>query len=243
MNFLQFNSSDQLAECALQLTMSKLGSSIADYGNAVWVLAGGSTPLSSYNLLASKHQDDIDWAKLWLAVGDERQVDFNSPESNSGVIIPLFDSLPISKDHIVVPEFATNLPAMANNYSMKLSWLPKGSNQLPRFDVIWLGVGEDGHTLSLFPGHEVASSDLVIPVVNAPKEPSRRISLSLTALLQVRYCFILAVGENKAAAVAGLINKQLDLPITLAVAAIEKAGGEVCLLADNLATTGIRSVL
>ncbi len=107
----------------------------------------------------------------------------------------------------------------------------------PRLDVVWIGVGPDGHCLSLFPGRpEVEVRDrLVVPVCGAPKPPPDRVSLTLTALTGAERLLVLAAGAGKAEAVARARAGDQRLPLTRAVAAVERAGGTVTWLLDRAA--------
>ena len=110
----------------------------------------------------------------------------------------------------------------------------------PRLEVAWLGVGPDGHCLSLFPGRpELAVRDrLVVPVHDAPKPPPDRVSLTLSALAGVERLVVLASGAGKAEAVARARAGDQELPITRAVATVEDAGGTVTWLLDRAAAGG-----
>src|SRR5918995_515060 len=107
----------------------------------------------------------------------------------------------------------------------------------PRLEVVWLGVGEDGHCLSLFPGRpelEVADR-LVVPVHDSPKPPPDRISLTLAALAGTERLLVLAAGLGKADPVARARAGDDRLPLTRAVAAVRSGGGSGTWLLDRAA--------
>jgi 6-phosphogluconolactonase len=108
---------------------------------------------------------------------------------------------------------------------------------VPRLEVVWLGVGEDGHCLSLFPGRpEVEVTDrLVVPVHDSPKPPPDRVSLTLAALAGTERLLVLAAGQGKAEPVARARAGDDRLPVTRAVAAVRAAGGSVSWLLDRAA--------
>lgn len=226
-----FNDKTELAESAAKQSTNILRSAIDTYGAATWVLAGGSTPLLAYKIIASNYPDAVDWSKVTVIIGDERIGALDSPDNNWHTIDEIIGKLPTDK---LRPLSDLTAEDAAANYNQKLSALPKADNNLPRLDLVWLGVGEDGHTLSLFPRHEslLPSADLVIPVHNSPKPPSDRISLSLRALQGTQHALILAAGADKKEAVAAA-QKNINLPIALACSIIETHEGKDEWLVDK----------
>lgn len=236
MNLLQFDNNSTLAECAAKLTIDRLKSAISEFGDAVWVLAGGNTPMTCYEVISNKYVDLLDWQKVWFLMGDERHVNTEHSDSNWGAIEEqLLSKLNVSVDHLLPPAYSENLEEMAKNYSASLYRLPANGNGRPRLDVVWLGIGEDGHSLSLFPGNDLSMTDLVMPVSNSPKPPSERISLTLFTLAQARYGLVLATGEAKANAVKKLVDNDMAAPVAQAVEKIESREGTVYLLVDRQA--------
>lgn len=232
MNDVQiFDDKAQLAKAIAKQTIAVLSAAISDYGSATWVLAGGSTPLSAYQIIASDYSGSLDWEKITVIIGDERIGPLDGPDNNWHAIDAVIGKLPTAK---IQP--ASNLSAeqAAKEYSEKLAQLPKADNGLPRFDLVWLGVGQDGHTLSLFPQHNslLPSGDLVIPVHDSPKPPSDRISLSLRALQGIKSAMILASGSEKRPAVQGALSGSSS-PIALAASIIETHEGTVTWFLDK----------
>jgi 6-phosphogluconolactonase len=236
MNLVKFETDVALADQVALTTFSKLKSKIEETGTSTWVLAGGTTPGAAYKVIAEKYASELDWQKVWFILGDERHVDLESPDSNWGQINnALLKRLDHDNDKTLMPDYVDNVESMAKSYVGQIEDLPKSQNNMPRFDVVWLGLGEDGHTLSLFPGQDFTTNELVVPVFYSPKAPKQRISLSLCALKSVDTCLIIASGDAKAEAVKGLMNNDSSLPIVKVVQTIEEAGGEVTLLVDKLA--------
>ncbi|HUO61990.1 MAG TPA: 6-phosphogluconolactonase [Candidatus Bathyarchaeia archaeon] len=224
-----FDDKNLLAKAAARQAVEILNEAIEIYGSAVWVLSGGSTPLSAYELIA-KYKDDVDWPKVTLVMGDERIGRLDGPDSNWHAINRILGALPTEKLRPLSDQSAENA---AKNYSLQLGDLPKIKNGLPRLDLVWLGVGDDGHTLSIFPGHDslLPTNDLVIPIHDSPKPPTDRISLSLRALQGAINVMILVAGADKKAAVAASqINGQT--PVGLATNIVETHGGTVHWLID-----------
>ena len=225
----------QLSKAAADAAIDTLRRTIDSQGAATWVLAGGSTPLAAYQVIATNHTDSLDWSKVTLLLGDERIGPLDSPDNNWHAIDAILTQLPAQR---LRPQVDTSAEEAASNYEQTLLALPTAGNGLPRLDLVWLGVGDDGHTLSLFPNHSslFPSSSLVIPVHDSPKPPSDRISLSLRALQATGEAMVLASGASKQAAVQAALSGSHS-PIALATSIIETHDGKVTWFTDFPATT------
>ena len=162
--------------------------SIADRGLFRLVLAGGSTPEAVYRLLTTA---DTDWSKWEIYFGDERCLPINDPDRNSVMAEEAFLNqigIPSVNIHPIPSEKGAEIAAKEYESIVK--------EALP-FDVVLLGIGEDGHTASLFPGQEHPSGLLVCPVHNAPKPPTDRVSLCVDALNSAETIMVLATGAGK----------------------------------------------
>ena len=174
-------------------------------GGAHVALAGGNTPRRTYELLALRLVDPahVDW---WF--GDERCVPPDDPESNYPLVAEtLFAAaaIPASRVHRIRGEDDPTVAAAA--YGRELAELvPAGASGFPALDVALLGLGEDGHTASLFPGDPAleVTDALAVPVV-AVKPPPQRITLTLPVLRAAREVLILATGAGKKDAVARVL--------------------------------------
>ena len=170
----------------------------ASISEALWkgartlVLAGGTTPRRCYELLSGM---EIEWGRVSVLFGDERCVRPDHPESN----------------YRMAREALLNKVAPATVYRMPAELGPDEGAKLYEqvvatvspLDLVTLGVGEDGHTASLFPGHPALKAQgLVTGIHDSPKPPPERVTLTLNALLAARTVIILATGEGKAEAVA-----------------------------------------
>jgi 6-phosphogluconolactonase len=231
-----------LAEKAATLLIEALASAIRMHGNAVWILAGGSTPGPAYRLLAEKHLHSVNWARVIIGLGDERMVPWDSPESNWRLAEELLlDRLSIPSRQLLRPRTDCSAKEAATAYHKDLELLPKNVQGLPRLDVAWMGVGEDGHTLALFPGHVANDSDnALVAVVNNPFcVPADLISLTYRALRGCAQAVVLAAGSRKADILALAREPTSGLPVARATREIEQAGGEVILLIDRAAAREI----
>jgi 6-phosphogluconolactonase len=229
----------ELAEAAARAAMADLEAAVEAHGTATWVLTGGATPAAAYRRLAAHDlRAGIEWDRVRVAMGDERCVPPEHPDSNWGqAAAALLDHVPIPGHHLLRPQGELGAEAAADAYQATLAALPAAPGGSPRLEVVWLGVGEDGHCLSLFPGlPEVEVSDrLVVPVHDSPKPPPDRVSLTLAALAGTERLLVLAAGPGKAGAVAQAQAGDDRLPVTRAVAAVREAGGSVTWLLDRAA--------
>lgn len=167
-------------------------------------LAGGTTPRRAYVLLAALRPD---WTGVHLWFGDERMVPLDSDDANARMV---HDALvaPAGIPETQVHPVATALGprAACDAYSDALARLvPADPAGLPVLDIAVLGLGEDGHTASLFPGSDALRDTRKICVVveDAPKPPPVRVTLTLAVLNAARTRIVLATGTGKADAVAG----------------------------------------
>jgi 6-phosphogluconolactonase len=231
-----------LAEAAARRAVADLEAAVEAHGSATWVLTGGSTPLAAYRrLAASDLRAGVEWDRVRVAIGDERCVPVGHPDSNWGqAAAALLDHVPLPQHQRL--RIRGELPAdrAADDYQEALGGLPERTAGVPRLEVVWLGVGEDGHCLSLFPGRpEVEVADrLVVAVHHAPKPPPERVSLTLAALAGAERLLVLAAGAAKAGPVARAKAGDQRLPLGRAVEVVRRAGGAVAWLLDRAAAGG-----
>lgn len=206
-----------LAHAAASDAIDTLQQAIDTHGSATWVLAGGTTPEAAYGIIASTYLEDVDWSKVTILIGDERIAPLDSPESNWHQAEQLLLKH-IPQATLLRPKSNETAESGAGEYQKQLASLVKNQAGLPRFDLVWLGMGEDGHTLSLFPNHpDFAPTDqLVIPVHDAPKPPADRLSLTLAALQNSQKTLILSSGNGKAKILEAALSPTSDLPIAQA---------------------------
>lgn len=235
MNEVQtFDDTAQLAEAVAKQTCDALKTAIREYGSAVWVLAGGSTPLPAYRIIAEKYADTIGWSLVTFVMGDERMGPSDGPDNNWHQISQILGHLPAVK---LIPDTDQSAEDSAKEYESQIASLPQGENGVPRLDVVWLGMGADGHTLSLFPSHSsiLPTGGLVTAVHDSPKPPSDRISLTLRAVQGAVSLFIMATGEDKKPAITQAIHGG-HMPIALAVNIVKTHRGNVTWFVDKNAS-------
>jgi 6-phosphogluconolactonase len=231
-----------LAEAAARAAIADIEAACEAHLSCTWVLTGGSTPMAAYQRLASHElRGGVEWDRVRVAMGDERCLPPTDPQSNWGqAAAALLDHVPISEQHRLRLRAEIGAEEAAIEYEAVLRHLPPAALDIPRLEVLWLGVGPDGHCLSLFPGHpEIEITDrLVVPVHDSPKPPPDRVSLTLTALAGVERLLVLASGEEKAEAIARARAGDQRLPIARAVATVQAHGGRVTWLLDHAAASG-----
>ena len=211
MTIQTYDSDVAVAEAAAHITIDALQQAIRQHGRAVWVLAGGTTPNIAYQIIADGYLDRVDWSQVTFVLGDERIGPQDGPDNNWQIIEELFLQH-IPDAHFLRPQSNQVAEDAAADYERHL-------RAIERFDVTWLGMGPDGHTLSLFPDHADFNPDdsrLVVPVHNSPKPPADRISLTLAALDRSQTTLILATGESKRAAFQNALQPDNQLPIAQA---------------------------
>lgn len=206
-----YESAAAVAEEVARRTIADLHTAITDHGQAIWVLAGGSTPMMAYQIIADGYRNHLDWSLVTIALGDERIGPLDGPDNNwQGIETILLQHIPEAT--FLRPISDHSAEEAAADYEQHIQ-------ALPRFDVVWLGMGEDGHTLSLFPDRADSLPDdtpLVVPVHHSPKPPADRISLTLYALEKAKHTYILATGEGKRQAFITALEPHSHLPIAQA---------------------------
>ena len=184
-----------LHQAALDWTLAAAAQAIAARGRFAIVLAGGETPRAVYERLRAA---PTDWQAWHVFFGDERCTPPDDAQRNSRMAAMAW------LDHVAIPPSQVHpIPAelgpveAARRYAGTLA-------AVGDFDLVLLGLGEDGHTGSLFPGHDggaAAASPTVLPVDGAPKPPPERVSLSAHRFGQARETLFLVAGEGKRDAV------------------------------------------
>ena len=174
-------------------------------------LSGGSTPLAIYHQLASATWPE-EWKHVHLYWGDERCVPASSTESNYGNARKFFlDPMGISEKRIHPIRGEADPQLEAERYSQLLRDQLPEENGLPVFDWIWLGLGEDGHTASIFPDQiELWKSDQLCVVARHPVTGQKRVTLTGTVINAARRVAFLVAGKSKSHIVNEIVMKEGD---------------------------------
>lgn len=187
-----------VAEYTRDRILETAAEAVAKRGVFRIVLAGGGTPKACYRLLA---QANPDWSKWQIFFGDERCLPPEDAERNSRMAEEAWldrVEIPAGNIHPIPAELGP--VEGARRYAELLEGV-RGAEG-PLFDLVLLGLGEDGHTASLFPGHRHPQGPLALPVTDAPKPPPERVSLSPGALGDCGVLLFLVTGAGKRDAVA-----------------------------------------
>ena len=183
-----YNDADAVAKEAAQRILKYATEAITNHGVFRLVLAGGRTPEAIYRLLVSA---DTDWFRWEIYFGDERCLSVDDPDRNSIMAdrtLLNFVDIPAANVYPIPSEKGAEVAAKEYEAVVKAA--------IP-FDVVLLGIGEDGHTGSLFPGQKHPTDELVHPVHNSPKPPLDRVTMSVRALSDAQEVLVLATGEGK----------------------------------------------
>ncbi|MCK5917905.1 MAG: 6-phosphogluconolactonase [Cocleimonas sp.] len=168
------------------------------------VLAGGTTPKRIYELLTKA---SCSWEKWHIYLGDERCLPIEDGERNSFMIQQVFlDNVDIPAENIHFIPAELGAVKAASEYAQTL-------HSAYPFDLVMLGMGEDGHTASLFPKHTHKVNEAVHAVFNAPKPPANRVSMSATSLSKTITLLRIITGASKSDSIA-LWKEGENLPIT-----------------------------
>ena len=198
---LSIGAADLFADCAFRAIDKKGSFSVA--------LSGGRTPRRMYELLASApYSDQINWEKTDIFWGDERCVSLCDDRSNCRMAFDnLLDCVPIPRENIHPILCEENSLRGAEEYEQLLMEYFKG--QPPRFDLIFLGLGENGHTASLFPGTELLHENgKLTGSLHVQEEEYDRVSLTARAINEAAVIAFLVSGVSK----ASILKKTLEGP-------------------------------
>lgn len=224
---------ESVAEAAAELFVQCAKEAIRERGRFLFALAGGSTPEMAYSRLAEK--SGVPWDGVFAFVGDERMVPADDPRSNFGMARrALLDRVPIPAANVFpVPTDAPSAEEAARLYESTLSAvfvIPAGDAP-PRFDLIFLGLGDDGHTASLFPGKPALNEGTKWVTASEPgvlPPAVDRVTLTFPVPNAARTVVFLVAGEKKAAVLRDVLDGN-DFPATR----VRPVAGTVVWLVDR----------
>jgi 6-phosphogluconolactonase len=228
---------DDLANRAADFIIRTAGEAIRERGRFTLVLSGGSTPERTYRILARPVRTAaLDWSRTYLFFGDERFVPPDDERSNFRMVQrSLLAGVPIPADHVFpMATAAATAEEAARDYADQLGrFFPAAA--WPRFDLVLLGLGDDGHTASLFPGAaalKVADTWVTWSPPGRLPPPVDRITLTYPVLNAARQVAFLVAGANKAAVLKQVFMENADRQ-QFPAAGIQPADGTLTWFVDK----------
>ncbi|MBV9615167.1 MAG: 6-phosphogluconolactonase [Ktedonobacteraceae bacterium] len=234
---------DTLSQEAARYVVRVASEAITTHGRFTLVLAGGTTPKKLYGLLASEpYREQIDWALTEIFWSDERCVPPDSEDSNYHLAQQvLLGQIPIPAEQIHrMPADADDRDQASLTYTQEIQRV-FGTNGVPSFDLIQLGMGPEGHTASLFP-HQASLHEqtrLVIPV-SVPKPPPPRLTFTPPLLNAASHVLFLVTGQDKADALQAVLEGTYN-PDEYPAQIIRPPKGEVTWMLDPAAASKLRA--
>lgn len=225
-----------LIDRALELVVSKIEAAIASSDRCTIALSGGSTPKALYAALATQN---LTWEKIHVFWGDERYVNAQHPDSNQRMAREAWldrVNIPAANIH-PMPTAAGDPQADALKHDREISeFFGVAAGEIPVFDIILLGMGDDAHTASLFPHTEALQTcDRLVTVGNKDGQP--RITFTIRLINQAKCVVFIVAGASKQNALAQVFAPQAD-PFAYPSKLIQPQPGELWWLLDRAANPG-----
>jgi 6-phosphogluconolactonase len=234
-----FATLDELSVQAAKASVGTINNAVRARGRCSVVLSGGNTPRTLYTLLAADFHDRIPWADVHVFWADERYVPADDAASNYRMAKEaLLDHVPCPAGNIhPMPTHFASPHAAARAYDATLrahfhaAW--------PSFDLMYLGIGEEGHTASLFPGSPgIEEADRGVIAVETPSDPPLRITLTLPALLRAANIHVLVAGPEKSGALRHVLTGVPD-PSRWPAAGVRYTAGALIWWVDRAAAADL----
>ena len=237
-----FRDVEDLCDAAAYMFMNVAVEAVKDHGRFAVALSGGSTPKRLYSMLAEPDRAKrISWDHVHLFWGDERCVPPFEPESNYGMVQEALlhkISIPATNVHRVRGEIRPEQAATEYDTLLR-EFFGVARDGLPRFDLVLLGLGEDGHTASLFPGSPALDESERLAVASyVEKLNAYRVSLTLPVLNHAAVIGFLVAGERKRSAVTRVVRHP-DESGELPAQRVRPVDGRLLWFLDTAAAAGI----
>ena len=225
-----FDSSEELARAAAEYFVAQCPETVA--------LSGGSTPKLMFQVLADQFRDEVDWSRIHFFWSDERHVPPDDPESNYRMANEaLLSHVAVSTNNVHrIRGENPDAAAVASQYEQTIIDVTK--QPLPRLDLIFLGLGTDGHTASIFPGSEVLNEkERLVAAPYVEKFNSYRITMTLPLLNNGSSIVFLVSGAEKAQIVKEVLEGENKYPAQ----AVKPTQGELIWMLDKEAAAFLSS--
>jgi 6-phosphogluconolactonase len=229
-----YGSLEELSAADARKFAARAAEAIEERGRFAVVLAGGSTPKAMYGVLARDYADRIDWSRVHVFFGDERTVPPDHEDSNYKMASEvLLDHVPVGSVHRIRGELPPDEAPKAYEEELRTFFR---TEDVPRFDLILLGVGRDGHTASLFPETSALEvHDRWVVANPVLKLDTIRITLTVPVINAARAVVFLVAGEDKAEAVKEILEGDAD-PRAYPAKLIQPPGGPQWLVDQSAAS-------
>lgn len=234
----------ELFSAAAEEVVRAAEEAVAARGRFTIALSGGSTPKGLFNLLATNARSVLPWDRMFFFWGDERHVPPTDPDSNYRMADEaMLSKIPVAAGNVFrVPAENPDAAAAAEAYEQTLrKFFQLEPGQLPRFDLILLGMGPDGHTASLFPGTAALQERSRLVVANwVEKLKASRLTFTLPVLNAARCVAFLVSGTDKADALKAVLEGNApseQYPSKL----VRPSDGKLIWLVDRAAASGLSS--
>lgn len=234
------SASQAVAEAAAACVLEVGNEAVRANGRFLIALSGGTTPETLYRMLASPaFADRFDWSRANFFFSDERCVSPNDPRSNYALADKtLFTPLNIRASQVyrMAGEFSDPQTA-ASEYEQRLRLATKTlPSAQPSLNLILLGLGEDGHTASLFPGASILRDhQRAIAATRSPKDPPNRLTMTLAAINKASVILFLVTGGGKAGVVRAILDPKTEAERQLPASLVEPESGRLIWFLDRAA--------
>ena len=235
-----FKNLEELSHAAAHLFIEQTAQAVAQRNRFLVALNGGSTPSRLFQLLATDHDKEVDWSNVHVFWGDERCVPADDPGSSYGQARDLLlNHVPIPDSHIHRIRGELGPAEASKEYSIRLQEFASPPLQWPRFDLVYLGMGEDGHTASLFPGSLVDVSEPTMPVTaHYQDRPANRVTLTPVVFNDARMIAFIAAGGKKAETLEKVLSDTYTRnPVQFPAQRIKPKDGRLIWLVDESAAS------
>ncbi len=237
-----YNGESELFKNAAEYIRSLINYFINDFNKCTLVLSGGKTPKKLFEILSSNYKESVNWSKVYFFWGDERCVHPDDSESNFKMANEyLLSKIDVPRENIFRISAEKPPAEAAEEYEQNMRSF-FGEKTIPGFDIVLLGIGNDGHTASLFPETDVLEiKDKLVTAVYVEKLKAQRITLTYPVFNNAKNILLLADGKSKSDIIGrAFADKNAGLPVQK----INPVGGKFIWFLDKESSRGIlKSIL
>jgi 6-phosphogluconolactonase len=237
-------SEEELYQRAAELFVDSAEQSVESLGVFTVALSGGNTPKPLYSLLGEAYADRVPWRQTYIFFSDERCVPPDHVDSNFRTAEQaLISKIDIPPENVHRMKGEMDPEAAAKEYADEITRVFNlKPGQVPSFDLILLGLGEDAHIASIFPGSDaIYSTSDMVAATYVPKLGAHRLTLTPPVIQSAKRTIVLATGEEKAEALKHAMEGPYE-PDLYPAQLLRDAVGEVICLVDHAAASGLSAV-